>query len=184
MSAVLKLQDDIEASNAYCETLRSKADFNTGSLNSESCIYLRKLTEKHRPRIIVEIGTFIGKSTLAMKASEHIYTCDMSNDCLPSSEKITCFPKTHSTAFLHELWSKKKLLVDFFFFDGRIHFLDITMILSMSHPKTVYTFDDYDMAERYEKGVINVRLMAPLLPDHRFTKPPPSTTIAVLEPDL
>lgn len=184
MSAVLRQPDDIEANNAYCESLRAKAAFDTGSLNSESCIYLRKLTERYKPRIIVEIGTFIGKSTLAMKASEHIYTCDMSNDCLPSSEKITCFPYTPSTTFLHELWVKKKILSDFFFFDGRIQVNDLSLILSMSHPKTVYAFDDYDMTERYEKGVINVRLMAPLLPNHRFTKPPPSTTIAVLSPDL
>lgn len=170
--------------DAYCESLREKAAINTGSISRDSCKILRELTEFYRPRVIVEVGTFIGKSTLSMRASDHIYTCDMTNDCLPSSEKITCFPKQTSTQMLAQLWKTKKLLVDFFFFDGRIQIPDITLILSMSHVGTVYAFDDYEMSERYEKGAINVRLMAPLLPKHRLVEPRPDldTTIAVLEP--
>jgi hypothetical protein len=173
----------VDKNDSYCESLREKAAFNTGSVSRDSCLYLRELTEKYSPRIIVELGTFIGKSTLAMKGG-HIYTCDMSNDCLPSTDKITTYPGVTSTKFFHDLWINKKLLVDFFFFDGRIQMFDLTLILSMSHENTVYAFDDYDMIERYEKGVINVRLMAPLLPWHKLIPPPVDrdTTIAVLAP--
>lgn len=164
----------------YCESLRAKAQFNTGTVSDASCVYLRELTEALKPKVIVEIGTFIGKSTLSMKGG-HIYTVDMSNDCLPSSENITTNPGMSSTQFLNELWTKKKLLVDFFFFDGRIQMMDIPLILSMSHPKTVYAFDDYEMTERYEKGAINVMLMSPLLPRHTLVQPPHGTTIALLK---
>jgi predicted O-methyltransferase YrrM len=169
---------------AYCEMLRKRAAYDTGTISDDSCVILREVTERLKPRVIVEIGTFIGRSTLSMKATEHIYTCDMSNDCFPSSEFITAHPNVPSTLFLNRLWTEKKLLVDFFFFDGRIQLNDLSLILSMSHPETVYAFDDYAITERYEKGVINVRLMHALLPHHILFEPEPDvdSTIAFLIP--
>jgi predicted O-methyltransferase YrrM len=169
--------------DAYCEPLRAKANYNTGSISRTSCMILRDLTEFYKPKVIVEIGTFIGKSTLSMKA-DHIYTCDKDNDCLPSSERITCFPKTKSTTMLAEL-VKRSVVADFFFFDGRIQREDIPMILSMSHPNTVYAFDDfYAENGRGQKGIVNVNRLHPLLPKHRLTEPVlQDTTIAVLYPE-
>ncbi len=173
----------LDALDAYCEPLRAKAVYNTGSISRTSCLILRGMTEFYRPRVIVEVGTFIGKSTLSMKA-EHIYTCDKDNDCLPSSEQITCFPKTKSTTMLAEL-SKQNIVADFFFFDGRIQHEDIELILSLSHSATVYAFDDFYADPRKQKGIANVERLHPFLPQYRLIEPLPGrdSTIAVLCPE-
>ncbi len=169
--------------DAYCEALRAKANYNTGSISRTSCSILRGMTEFYRPRVIVEIGTFIGKSTLSMKA-DHIYTCDKDNDCLPSSERVTCFPKTKSTAMLAELL-EQSIVADFFFFDGRIQTEDVEMILSLSHPATVYAFDDFYSDPRPQKGLVNAMRMHFVLPKHRLVEPLPGrdSTIAMLCPE-
>ena len=174
----------LDALDAYCEPLRAKANYNTGSISRTSCLLLRGMTEFYRPRVIVEIGTFIGKSTLSMNASGHIYTCDKDNDCLPSSERITCFPKTKSTTMLAEL-VKRRIVADFFFFDGRIQADDIAMILALSHSATVYAFDDFYADPRKQKGIVNVERLHHVLPQHRLIEPLPGrdTTIAVLCPE-
>ena len=149
------------------------------ALTDEAATYLHEITERLKPENVVEIGTFVGTSTLAMSAG-HIYTCDKDNAYLKSSERITCFPKQTSTEMLALLSDKVK--ADFFFFDGRIQEEDLPLILAMSKPTTVYAFDDYNGGS---KGVFNVGRLWPLLTGYRLV-PPPETegvTIAVLEPD-
>jgi predicted O-methyltransferase YrrM len=156
---------------AYCETLREKADLNTGSISEKSAVILRGLTEHFKPRIIVEVGTFIGNSTLSMKA-EHIYTCDYSNDCFMDRDHITTYPRKTSTEMFFDLWTTKKLLVDMFFFDGRLAPQDFSFILSMSHRNTIYAFDDYGYVnERLDKGMINTSMFMPMLPKHELHEP-------------
>jgi hypothetical protein len=70
-----------------------------------------------------------------------------------------------------ELWHTKKLLVDLFFFDGRIQVHDLPLILSMSHKGTVYVFDDYEYTERFEKGMINWKLLKPFFEPCLFFEP-------------
>lgn len=163
---------EIRKNLAYCETLREKADFNTGSISEKAAMVLRGLTEHFKPKIIVEVGTFIGNSTLSMRA-DHIYTCDMSNDCFRDRPNITTYPKTASMEMFRDLWVNKKLLVDMFFFDGRIQPHEIPPILSMSHKNTVYAFDDYGYFEngRLDKGLINVSILMPCLPNHKLYEP-------------
>lgn len=163
---------EIRKNFAYCETLREKADYNTGSISEKSAMVLRGLTEHFKPKIVVEVGTFIGNSTLSMKA-DHIYTCDYSNDCFRDRPHITTFPKKTSTEMFAELWNKRKILADMFFFDGRIHVFDLTLILSMSHKGTIYAFDDYGYHDngRLDKGVINTSILMPCLPHHELHEP-------------
>ena len=67
--------------------LRLKAEYNTGSISFASAWSLYSLIKYFEPSKIVEVGTFIGKSTWSMaKALDElqntstIYTCDGSND--------------------------------------------------------------------------------------------------------
>jgi predicted O-methyltransferase YrrM len=161
---------EIRKNFAYCETLREKAEFNTGSISEKAAMCLRGLTEHFKPRVVVEVGTFIGNSTLSMKAG-HIYTCDMSNACFRDRPNITTFPGKSATEMFSELWHTKKLLVDLFFFDGRIQVHDLPLILSMSHKGTVYVFDDYEYTERFEKGMINWKLLKPFFEPCLFFEP-------------
>jgi predicted O-methyltransferase YrrM len=163
---------EIRKNFAYCETLREKADFNTGSISEKAAMCLRGLTEHFKPEVVVEVGTFIGNSTLSMKAG-HIYTCDYVNDCFQSRKNITTFPFKTSTEMLVDLHNEKQILVDMFFFDGRLHILDLTLILSLSHRNTVYVFDDYNYRKgnRLNKGMINARVLMPCLPEHKLYDP-------------
>lgn len=185
--------ESVRSQMAWCESLRPKAVYNTGSITEAAVVYLRSLCEMYEPRTIVEVGTFIGTSTTAMAACrtvQAVYTCDKDNDCLPSEGKIHCFPKQTSTQMLATLTGHHGMSaidpVDFFFFDGRIQAQDLALILRLSKPSTIYVFDDF---EHEEKGVLNVRLLAPYL-KHCALVPPPvnvaglqtRTTIACLVP--
>lgn len=174
----------IRANAIECEARRAVAKYNTGTISEAACLYLRSLTEHFKPDVAIEIGTFIGSSAMAINAG-HLYTCDKSNGCFPSSKRVTAYPYTRSTSMLKVL-ADLGLKVDFFFFDGRIKDADEKLIVNLSLPSTVYTFDDY---EGREKGVLNVERMRPYLPKHALILPPSIvpgadgvTTIAVLAP--
>ncbi len=167
------------------ETRRALARFDTGTLSLDSMLFLRALVEVQKPEVVVEIGTFIGSSTLAMQAGLHqwngeIYTCDKDNDCLPADGQRTCYPYTTSTEMLADL-VQKGVKADLFFFDGRIQLPDLPLILRLSRRRTVYAFDDY---VGKEKGVANVELLGKVLPSHALVKPwwKDGVTIALLVP--
>ena len=160
--------DGLIQQRTQAESLRFKADFNTGTIPVASAFCLRALVERIRPVVSIEIGTFIGISTTILAASGQVYTCDKDNDCLPNTERIHCHPKTTSTVMLERL-VREGVHADLMFFDGRIQPQDIALILRCSKPSTVYAFDDYI---RREKGVCNVELLEPFLPRHRFVQPP------------
>jgi O-methyltransferase len=182
------IHHEIQERMALCETLRERAYYKTGSISEAAAVYLRLLCDQFKPATIIEIGTFIGTSTMAMESCPsvgHIYTCDKDNDCLASSTTITCFPKKTSTQMLTQLleW---KVTAEVFFFDGRIQGVDLAAILRLSAPFAIYAFDDY---EGHEKGVVNVEMLKPYLKDYTLIRPPASvgaleskTSIALLMP--
>lgn len=141
---------------SICEPRRTKARYNTGTIPFESAVYLRALCRFYQPEVVMEIGTFIGTSTLALQAKRVVYTCDKSNDCVPSDYErvpnIITFPYASSTTALMEIQEP----VDLFFFDGRIQPTDLVHIQRLSKPTTVYVFDDYT---GHEKGVVNAALI-------------------------
>lgn len=177
---------EIRANAIVCEARRRLAKYDTGTISEAACLYLRVVTERFQPKVVIEIGTFIGTSALAMRA-DRVYTCDKSNDCGPKEKRIVCHPYTGSTRMFTEL-ARRGVRADFFFFDGRIKEKDVDLILELSAPGAVYAFDDY---EGQEKGVINVGRLAPRLPAHYTLVPPPArvldlestTTIALLVPN-
>lgn len=188
----LQLIADMTVLHTLNESRRAKAKYNTGSITPEQMAQLRALYIRQRPKTIVEVGTFIGNSTLAMQAAAaRIYTCDNKNDCLPSSDVIKTFPYTGSARMFAEL-VKRGVKADLFFFDGRIA-NDLEAIRRLSHERTIYVFDDYtdyDPVKKRsaaQKGVINARAMASVLsdgwllvePDHRLDG---HSTLAALVP--
>lgn len=148
------------------EARRRMASYNTGTVPVETALLLRAMTAWYKPRVAVEIGTFIGTSTLALDASE-VYTCDRDNDCLPSTERIHCYPHQTSTQLLQRLVDLGAT-VDFFFFDGRLQQGDCHLVMKLSHARTLYAFDDFT---GLEKGVINLGKLATLLPNHAMIQP-------------
>lgn len=168
-----------------CESFRSRAHFNTGSVSLDACLMLRSLCELWQPRTIAEIGTFIGRTTCAMRASDAIYTCDKDNDCLPIDPPTPCrvvqFPKQTSTQMLTALQGQQ---IDLFLFDGRIQPQDVPLIQALSHERTIFVFDDFNGEE---KGVVNCRTLWPMVPTYRRTRPSAlwgDTTLAILSPTL
>lgn len=180
--------DDAEGARASLSTLmaaaeqrRARAKFNTGSITLTAALALRGLSMWANPSTIVEVGTFIGVSTAALLAPQ-IYTCDISNDCLPSAPGLKTYPYTKSTAMFRNL-VKRGVVADLFFFDGLLSQEDVPLILSLSAPGAVYVFDDFN---GQFKGVQNVAKLRPVVPAHVLI--PASgpvaadTTLAVLAP--
>ena len=143
------------------ENLRSLANNNTGSISLSSAFSLFLLIKHFKPMRILEIGTFIGKSTISMASAMEeftdkgeIFTCDASNEIkLPyvGNTKITQFMKQDSTEMLECLTGKFDLL----FIDGRIKNSDIKIILNLITDRSIIVFDDF---EGIEKGVANLML--------------------------
>ena len=147
------------------EKLRSIADYNTGSISLSSAFSLFLLVKHFKPMRILEIGTFIGKSTISMASAMEeftnkgeIFTCDASNEIkLPyvGNTKIIQFMKQDSTKMLECLTGKFDLL----FIDGRIKNSDTKLILNLITDKSIIIFDDF---EGIEKGVANLMLLRQL----------------------
>lgn len=181
---------------------RHFAEYNTGSISEDEAYSLLALAEHIRARVVIEVGTFIGTSTLALASGsrvEAVYTCDSSNDCLPSHGVVTVYPKRTSTEMLRDLLDKLRLkwLADLCFFDGVLSPIDTDLILRVTHERTVYAFHDYNYGPKIRhskqgtqyletmprKGVGNVHLMAPRLPRHVLVEPRDGTTLALLVPE-
>lgn len=166
------------------EYFRKRAKFNTGSISPTTALALRAVGEWVRPLVVIEVGTFIGVSTKSLGHSAGaIYTCDISNDCLPCDAPIYAHPYTKSTDMFRKL-----LMIgargDLFFFDGLLTDEDPDLVMRLSTKHSVYVFDDY---EGEYKGVQNVRKLQPLLPKHvlipRAGPVEQDTTLAVLVPE-
>ena len=144
------------------EKLRLESEYNTGSISSTSSWLLYSLVIFFKPKTIIEIGSFIGKSTISMALGaddyidEHkceIFCCDMSNDIkLPklSKTKITQFNKTKSTDMLKNL--DGNMSFDLVHVDGRLENEDFEILKRNINERTVFVLDDF---EGEEKGVVN-----------------------------
>lgn len=180
------------------EALRAQADYDTGSTGfaTDWCLY--SLVRHFAPRRIAEVGTFIGKSTLALLsalddqgAAGEVFTCDGSNAiALPWAGRagLTQFPKTTSTEMLRRIEGP----LDMAFLDGRLQPDDFALLEARLAPDAILALDDF---EGMEKGVINLTQLWPrerfrnyfliyppslgLLARHGFTSP---STVAVLLP--
>jgi predicted O-methyltransferase YrrM len=179
--AMAKLREQ----SAACEATRPYMDYKTGSIPFASAMLLYTAVRHVKPICIFEIGTFIGKSTLAMALAAdlnqngaEIYTCDGSNDFhVPAltRTRITGFSKTTSTAALRQVAQTGKKL-DFIHVDGRLAHEDFELLEAISDPKAVIALDDF---EGIEKGVANHSSMRnrPFFQRHVLVYPPKEAVI-------
>jgi hypothetical protein len=145
-----------DRASAYAK-LRNGADYNTGSVSVDAMYTLFCIAHFFKPKVIAEVGTFIGNSTFALAEGAgdncEIHTCDYSNEIeLESSIGAIQYPKAPSTDMFNKMVQANKK-VNLMFFDGRLTPGDIALISKLVTDDTVYVFDDF---EGIEKGVMNV----------------------------
>jgi hypothetical protein len=162
------------------EELRSQADYNTGSISTAAVWSIFSACLYFKPKVVAEVGTFIGKSTLAiacaMDLSPHevlgVFTCDYSNDIvlnLNTRTPITQFPKQSSTAMFLEM-VKNGITCDILLLDGRLQPADLSLLPSILHEQSIILLDDF---EGTEKGCVNaIALMQSLERDFHLIYPP------------
>lgn len=167
------------------EHLRRHADYNTGSISSAACWSLLSVTYYFKPQTIVEVGTFIGKSTLSLLTgmrlgavpNPRIYTCDFSNDIeLPfgAGGEVVQFRRQSSTQMLSQL-SASQFRCDLLAIDGRLQQEDFQYLSKILHAKSIIVVDDF---EGVEKGVANASLlMNSLQPTHNLIYPPANSLL-------
>ena len=121
----------------------------TGSTNHASLIALWAVIRHFRPKVVAEIGTYIGKSTFVLaREGADVHTCDMTHDFkLPLTTSITQYHSS-STEMLAQLDGK----IDLLHLDGRLQPDDKPHLERLFTPNTVITLDDF---EGIEKGVWN-----------------------------
>lgn len=168
------------------DELRDEADYDTGSLNEGDVQDLQDVVFHFRPTVVAEVGTFIGRSTMAIAHSMDeggtIYTCDVSNDIkLPevTGGKIVQYPKTSSATMFADLVENLNVFVDMFYIDGRLSPCDIGFIQKLIHNKTVFVLDDF---EGVEKGVGNAMLLMQHLTGYALIYPRYTGKTAILIP--
>ena len=152
-------------SMASLENLRETADYDTGSITSASAWALYCTAYYFQPLTTLEIGTFIGRSTLSIAmgmddagiSGGTIHTCDLSNDIkLPEATKtkITQYPKQSSTDMLKTLIATlgQTNKFEMIHIDGRLQDQDCKFLDKIRSPEMIIALDDY---ESLEKGVAN-----------------------------
>jgi len=145
------------------DNLRNQSSYNTGSISSTTAWLLFSLTLFFKPKTIVEIGSFIGKSTFSMAFAADsylleggckIFCCDYSNEIkFPelSQTKIKQFHKTSSTEMIKQL--EMSIIINFLHLDGRLEKDDYVLLKDKIDEDTIIILDDF---EGSEKGVVNL----------------------------
>ena len=179
------LQKEIENYHTHnyslVEKRRAVADFNTGSISFATTVALSQAIVYFKPRVIAEVGTFIGRSTMAMAHAGfisnvfdlNIHTCDLSNAIdidVSNFCKLTQYKKTSSASMLQSL-DREDIQVDAFVIDGRLDDESVDLIKAVSSKRWVIFLDDF---EGNEKGVVNAdSLLGKLDSNPVLVYPPP-----------
>jgi predicted O-methyltransferase YrrM len=133
----------------------------TGSISRTSMQLIWLIARYFEPQHIAEVGTFIGRSTMALYRGAKpslisMATCDFSYDCWrapdPESQAlIRYFGKTPSQAMFQQLATEGKT-IDLFLIDGRLGAEDLNLIQRLRTKNSIFIVDDF---EGVEKGVSN-----------------------------
>lgn len=152
--------------DSHFDQLRASADYNTGSLTQGDMMDVYRIVEHFKPRLIAEVGTFIGRSTYALAAASGsdatVHTCDLSNDIplprLAEGSAVVCrYPNLSSVSMFGQMLDEGLAgKVDLFYIDGRLQENDLILMRQLSHERTVVVLDDF---EGIEKGVSNAMLI-------------------------
>ena len=167
------------------DDLRSSADYNTGTISTAASWELYKIAYYFKPKVIAEVGTFIGTSTWSLAegmGSGEIHTCDAANDIVLEkhpSVNIVQYRKRTSTEMFYTL-SNRGTRVDMVYLDGRLVEGDHTLLSTIIKPETIFVLDD---AEGIEKGIINAaNLMNTLSNTHHLVYPTRNSLTAMILP--
>jgi hypothetical protein len=149
----------------------------SGSMSLEATKLLWLLGRYFSPKVVIEVGTYTGRSTAALymgarPAIEKLYTCDATFDSwdpghLASAGEIEYFGKTTSTQMFEHLIARG-VKADLFFLDGRLQDADLNLLQSITHNKTVFLLDDF---EGLEKGIINGIKFRDIYPNLMLIRP-------------
>lgn len=132
---------------------------NSISLEDARLLYLLVLT--HKPKVIFEIGTWIGTSSMvmaeAMRASGHlgrIYTCDAEDHyAIDNSYQDLIIPiVAYSDTAINQVPTDTK--IDFVFADGELTFKTIKGLKPKLIKNAIIATHDFELPA--EKGVLNV----------------------------
>jgi hypothetical protein len=173
------------------DRLRPKALYNTGSISAASVWALTATAYYFAPKVIAEVGTFIGRSTSAMAQGctysgtfSTIHTCDLSNDidlsdAMPFSwgeAALVQYPKQSSTQMFKSL-ADENVKLDLLHLDGRLTDEDMALLPQLVKDQTLFTLDDF---EGLEKGVANAQRLMHTLGNvaHFLIYPPERDTLA------
>ena len=142
------------------QPLREQADYKTGSVPYDDAVELYKVVRFFQPKVIAEVGTFIGVSTMVMDLATPdvavIYTCDVSNNIdLNMIKNVVQYPKTMSSQMFEDM-RMRGAVPDLVYLDGRLGKDDIDALSKIIYADTVFVFDDF---EGIEKGVINAMMI-------------------------
>lgn len=168
-SRYLEKQQEFFRLMASLEALRGQAAYNTGSITTAAAWSLYALAHYFGPRRMLEVGTFIGKSTLALALGADdagtgidLHTCDMSNQLtLPRASKcaIRQYPGKSSTAMLAEIAAQERAdgPFDLLYLDGRLQAQDFPLLAQICSPDLVVALDDFEGVEKGVANLINIR---------------------------
>lgn len=137
---------------------RDQADIETGSICLEDAVDLYKIVKCFKPKVIAEVGTYVGTSTMTMLVAvpeSNVYTCDCSNSIDLGNEQIHQYHKKHSYEMFADM-AEKGLKADLIYLDGRLSNQDVDPLLKIIHDKTIFVMDDF---EGVEKGVTNSMML-------------------------
>ena len=154
------------------DELRALADYNTGSITTAAAWCLYCVTRHFRPMRVLEVGTFIGKSTWSMAAAmDHakvgdgeIRTCDKSNGIDVPWQGATRIVQHKHTAS-SDMMSGLDGSFDLVHLDGRLVDADLPLLGRLLSHEAVVALDDF---EGIEKGVAKLMTLraAGLQRDH------------------
>ena len=130
-----------------------------------TAVALLILAREMQPERTFELGTFIGNSTRSLAIhSNHVWTCDGSNDIGLGLPNVTQYRKTTSTDALkaYKADSAKSGPINLFFIDGRLVQEDAELVRDVTDADTVFALDD---TYQLEKGTVNVNFLGGVLKD-------------------
>lgn len=130
-----------------------------GTTSNEDCRYLFLLCETYKPKKILEIGTFVGKSTysLSLASNSVVYTIDENEDKFielkPFDKNIIRYPNTHSNDF----WKLGIKDFDFIFADGFCNYNDIDNIFEKTTNNFIFVTHDFSPLGKGEQNIFKMK---------------------------
>jgi hypothetical protein len=175
------IQNDFAQESLSLETLRGQAEYNTGSISAFSAWCLFLLCRYFKVQRTIEVGTFIGRSTMSMAKAMNlngggeIHTCDASNQISIVQHpptRIVQYKKQTSTQMLSSLSGS----FDFAFIDGRLNESDVNLLAELLTDNAIVALDDFEGMEKGVGNLFNLRSHSRF--QQLFLIPPPHLEMA------